>query len=208
MACANVLYTYAQKYLSFYQYETAKFFAERLYYEEPSPVHLNILAQCYYRQNKYKQVFQLLQDCSHPSNRYLFALACVALNKLSEAERALSPTQNGATNQLTSQQLHEIPEGALGLYLLGKVCRRQQRKDAALFYLRKAIEVSYFANLSAIIPFTLVLQADASCWCAIVEYHEMGGSIDISELCGVDMKKAIAIIGGNKVSRSGTHGAN
>ncbi len=146
MACAAVLHTYTQKYLSFYQYDTAKFFAERLYYEEPSPIHLNILAQCYYRLNKYKQVYQLLQDCSHPSNRYLFALACVALNKLSEAERALSPTSNGTTSQLSSEQLSEVPEGALGLYLLGKICRRQQRKDAALFYLRKSIEVFRFAN--------------------------------------------------------------
>jgi hypothetical protein len=36
----------------------------------------------------------------------------------------------------------------------------------------------------------------------------MGGSIDISEICGVDMKKAISILGGNQMSRSSSQGAN
>jgi tetratricopeptide (TPR) repeat protein len=142
MTCSTVLHDLVQKYLSLYQYDTAKFFAERLYYENPSPENLNVLAQCFYRLGKLKQAYHILQDSDHPSNRYLFALVCIAIGKLTEAERALSPNPQIDPQHLTGKQLGEVPEGAAGLYLLGRIARRSQCRDSAMFFLKKAIEVS------------------------------------------------------------------
>lgn len=144
MTCSTVLSDLVHKYLALFQYDTAKFFAERLYYENPSPENLNMMAQCFFRLGKFKQTYHILQDSDHPSNRYLFALVCVAIGKLSEAERALSPNTQIHPQNLTQKQLNDIPEGAAGLYLLGKIARRGQCREAALFYFKKAIEVYLF----------------------------------------------------------------
>jgi tetratricopeptide (TPR) repeat protein len=141
MTCSTVLYDLVHKYLSLFQYDTAKFFAERLYYENPSPENLNLMAQCFFRLGKLKQTYHILHDSDHPSNRYLFALVCIAIGKLSEAERALSPNTQISPQNLTQKQLNEVPEGAAGVYLLGRLARRSQCRDAALFYFKKAIEV-------------------------------------------------------------------
>lgn len=143
MSCATVLRDLVLKYQSIFQYEAAKFFAERLYYENPSPENLNLMAQCFFRMGKLKQTYHILHECTDPANRYLLALVCIAIGKLPEAERALSPSLQQDPEKLTQQQLSEVPEGAAGLYLLGRIARRGQCRDAALFYFRKAIEVMY-----------------------------------------------------------------
>lgn len=141
MTCSTVLHDLVQKYLALYQYDTAKFFAERLYYEIPSAENLNVLAQCFLRLGKAKQAYHILKDSTHPPNRYLFALICISIGKLTEAERALSPNPQIDPQNLTAQQLNEVPEGAAGLYLLGRIARRSQCRESALFYFLKAIEV-------------------------------------------------------------------
>lgn len=142
MSCSAVLSDLVQKYLSLSLYDTARFFAERLYYEDSSPQNLHLLAQCFFRLGKFKQTYHILQDNSHPSNRYLFAQTCIAIGKLSEAEKVLSPNSQIHPQNLTDQQLAEVPEGAAGVYLLGKIARRGQCREAAMFYFKKALEVS------------------------------------------------------------------
>ena len=60
-----------EHYLSIYLYETAKFYAERLYYEQPSEANLNTFAHTFYRQGKMKQTYLMLRNSSSPENRYL-----------------------------------------------------------------------------------------------------------------------------------------
>ena len=61
-------------YLSIYLYETAKFYAERLYYEQPSEANLNTFAHTFYRQGKIKQTYLMLRDCTSYENRYLLGM--------------------------------------------------------------------------------------------------------------------------------------
>ena len=66
-----VLRRLTEYYLSIYLYETARFYAERLYYEEPSERNLNVWAHTYYQQGKMKQTYLMLKDSSSMENRYL-----------------------------------------------------------------------------------------------------------------------------------------
>jgi anaphase-promoting complex subunit 3 len=141
MSCSEILHGLVARSLSVFDTDSARFFAERLCCEERSEANLNLLAQCYFRQGKYKQTYLILRDSIHPSNRYLFAMACFHINKLTEAERALSPNLDSLPQKLSDDEIGSIPEGSSGLFLLGRICRRMQRREAAMFYLKKAIEV-------------------------------------------------------------------
>ena len=67
----------------------AVFLAERLFAEKDCEETRNILAECYLSENKPYKAFHILKDCKSEENRYKFALACLKLNKLKEAEKAL-----------------------------------------------------------------------------------------------------------------------
>lgn len=127
--------------LSLHLIEDAKFYAERLYYEHPSQENLNVLAQCYFRQGKTKQCYLILQGSKLPANRYLLATCCFSLGKLDEAEATLLPS--GQFSAFSPQAAQEIPGGAAGLYLLGRICRRGNRKDSAIKYFTMSLTVSY-----------------------------------------------------------------
>ena len=130
---SQLLRQLVEQNLSLFLYEPAKFFAERLYYEDPCPENLHLWSQSYFRQGKFKQTYLLLQNDSWPSNRYLFAVACMQLGKLSEAERALRPDPKAKEES--------VPGGAAGLYLLGCICRHEQRKQAAIDYFQQSLRV-------------------------------------------------------------------
>jgi len=170
--------------LSLFLYEPAKFFAERLYYEDPQPEHLHLLGQSYFRAGKVQQTYLLLQNSPWPANRYLFAMAALQLGKLSEAERALLPTAGADKGSTTKpgQPDTAVPGGAAGLYLLGQVCRRGQRKEAAVEYFKQS------------------LQLDPAMWGAITELSEMGVAVDTSALFGVDLSAALKVLCDNDVS--------
>ena len=139
MSDAQQLLQLVERNLSQHLLEDAKFYAERLYYETGgSQEALNVLAQCYFRQNKIKQCYLLLQRCTLPANRYLLATCCYSLGKLDEAEATL--VQQGAPPSM--QTAASVPGGAAGLYLLGCVCRRGHRKEAAIQYLKLSLQVS------------------------------------------------------------------
>lgn len=142
--CTDVLRRLVVQNLSLFLYDDAKFYAERLYYEDPQPENLHLLGQTYFRQGKVKQTYLILQHSEWATNRYLFALSCLSLGKLNEVERALlSPMSAKAFKSQTVEvkDLEAIPGGAAGLYLLGVVCRREQRKEAAIDYFQKSLRL-------------------------------------------------------------------
>ena len=157
-SCTDVLRRLVIQNLSLFLYDNARFFAERLYYEDPQPENLHLLAQSYFRQGKIKQTYLILQHSDWPTNRYLFALSCIKLGKLNEAERALLPSAaaelSGSKSPLKDSS--SIPGGAAGYYLLGIICRKEQRKEAA---------IEHFQNS---------LLIDPALWGSITELSEMG----------------------------------
>ena len=165
---SQLLRQLVEQNLSLFLYEPAKFFAERLYYEDPCPENLHLWSQSYFRQGKFKQTYLLLQNDSWPSNRYLFAVACMQLGKLSEAERALRPDPKAKEES--------VPGGAAGLYLLGCICRHEQRKQAAIDYFQQSLRV------------------DPAMWSSVMELSEMGVAVDTSSLFGMDLVSALRVL--------------
>lgn len=138
-----------QKYMDLHLYDSARFYAERAWYDLPCQDHAYQLAQVYYKQGKIKQCYLILQDSKvgdHAASKYLLALCCVSLQKLEEAESILAPKQRFAPVQedfvLSEEMLASIPGGSAGLFLLGKVCRRQQRHSLAKVYFKYALQVN------------------------------------------------------------------
>ena len=144
----TILLRLVERNLSLNLLEDAKFYAERLYYESGgSEENLNVLAQCYFRQNKIKQCYLILQNCRLASNRYLLATCCMSLGKLTEAEVALVPT--GAPQTLHAAAT--IPGGAAGMYLLGSISRRNHQREKAIKFLTMSLQVS-FASVGGLGP--------------------------------------------------------
>lgn len=133
-------------------YVNATFYAERLHAICPNEDSLGFLAKCYYAQHKWKQVYLILQHATSTTNRYLFAVVCIELKKFKEAESALLasyPLENGVSFQTllpkhinAEKALVYIPGGASGIYLLGKVARKQHQKEKAIEYLKLCLQVS------------------------------------------------------------------
>ena len=176
MSATSVLRQLIQASLAGYLYENAKFYAERLFAEYPIAEHLHLLAEIYFKQGKTKQTYLILQSSTYQPSRYLFAVACIALGKFSEAERALLPVSYMQPQSMTTEIVDQIPGGAAGLYLLGVICRKEHRFPAAIDYFHKS------------------LQKDPSMWCAITELSEMGVNIDTSKLYGVNLESALKIL--------------
>lgn len=86
---------------------------------------------------------------SHDSSihrRYLFALACMDLGKFDEGERALLPQATASkllSQKITADDVHSVPGGAAGLYLLGKFSRKQHRAETAIDYFKLSLEVLF-----------------------------------------------------------------
>lgn len=142
-ALLQSLVTYS---FSAHLHENALFYAERLFYESPTAQNLNLLAQCYFRLGKHKQAYLILHGAGkalNDVNRYLLSLACVELNKYEEAEAVLKPK---SVEKVTFDSLLEVPGGAAGVYLLGRICRREQRRDMAIDYYKICLQVGSFAN--------------------------------------------------------------
>lgn len=161
--CKSLWLGLCQHYLDRYLLDAALFYAERLYYEaEEDIASTNLLAQCYFRMGKVKQTYLILQQRLggawvgggagtarsaevSSSNRYLFAVACVALEKFQEAESTLlshfAGTGAAAGSLIPLAAASAVPGGAVGVYLLGRICRLQHRKEAAIHYFKIALQV-------------------------------------------------------------------
>jgi tetratricopeptide (TPR) repeat protein len=128
-------------YCSIFLFDNARFYAERLFYTNPNSDNLFLLARCYRGLGKIKQVYHLLRDDTYPPNRYHFAQVCIELGKYQEVHHTLLPSSVTHPNNLTDADVARIPGGGAGLYLLGITCRKENRKDFAVAYFKKALQV-------------------------------------------------------------------
>ena len=75
--------------LRFELYHNAAFLSERLLAQVDNEDIRLLLAESYLGDGKTYKAYEVLKSCTLAPNRYKFALTCVKLNKLPEAERAL-----------------------------------------------------------------------------------------------------------------------
>lgn len=120
-----------QESLSLYMQENAIFLAERLVAEFPTEGNHFLLATCYHRANQPYRAYHILKGLMGAQSRYLFALSCLNLGKLTEAETALMP-DNDST---------KVPNGAAGFYLLGRIYQLSNRHSAAIAYYSTAVQL-------------------------------------------------------------------
>ena len=69
-----------------------------------------MLAESYIGEGKAYKAYEVLKGCSSAECRYKFALTCIRLKKMAEAEKAL-----GGRGKI---ELKNVPNGAAGFYLL------------------------------------------------------------------------------------------
>ncbi|RHY77466.1 hypothetical protein DYB30_007070 [Aphanomyces astaci] len=127
-----------KRYLDQNVHATAVFLAERLVAENSSEDNLGLLADAYYRSGAGHRAISLLerhmtsnQGILSAHNRYLLALCCFEADRLSDAENVLIPSTS--TRRSTGEgATKDVPNGAAGLYLLGRVHRRLHRTDQAI----------------------------------------------------------------------------
>eukprot|EP00878_Enallax_costatus_P033112 GHUV01036499.1.p1 GENE.GHUV01036499.1~~GHUV01036499.1.p1 ORF type:complete len:275 (+),score=53.83 GHUV01036499.1:286-1110(+) len=109
-----------QSSLSLGLYDNAKFLAERLVAASSSEETKLLLATCYRHCNQGYRAVHLLRGSNSQRCRYLAALCCTDLRRYAEAEVLL--LRGGET---------EVPNGAAGWYLLGRIARLNNHPDRA-----------------------------------------------------------------------------
>lgn len=139
----EILISLINYYNSNYLYINSLYYSERYYYNKPSSLSLYYLSKSYYNLNKYKQVYHLLKEDKNNLNCYLFSIVCIKLNKLNEAENCLLSNIKNIKNinDINDKNIQLIPGGSNGLYLLGLICKKEQRKEYAINYFKKCLEV-------------------------------------------------------------------
>ncbi|KAI9907915.1 hypothetical protein PsorP6_004299 [Peronosclerospora sorghi] len=131
-----------QRYLNDYVYDNARFLAERLVAHHPTEKHKLLLATCYYCSRQKARAAAVLDGATRPKNRYLLACCCLQLDRLAEAENALLGSGNYQMDDLRA--IENVPSGASGLYLLGKIYRRGNRRQQAVTCFVKSLEIDPF----------------------------------------------------------------
>jgi hypothetical protein len=81
----------------------------------------------------------VLAGARRAENRYLLASCCLEQGRLTEAEDALLGDEGERTPSLAGGGAddREIPMGAAGLYLMGRICARANRRQQAVDYFIK-----------------------------------------------------------------------
>mmetsp|Transcript_6897 Transcript_6897/g.12747 ORF Transcript_6897/g.12747 Transcript_6897/m.12747 type:complete len:783 (+) Transcript_6897:305-2653(+) len=190
-AAAGTLKVLVQKYLGLGMLRNATFLAEQLLAIEPSKESVSLLATCFMRDKQFNRAYTVLQRDFDPSlmndkqvedqldvdNRYLLAQCCYELGKLREAEAVLvqdTPLEMSGPQKCVEDILEHIyvPNGAAGLYLLGLICTRDNRREHAVTY------------------FCLALRTDPFLWDAFEQLCELGVDIDPSAFFGVAPEQA------------------
>ena len=146
----------AEQNLQCHQYDNATFLCECLHAQNRSEANLQLLGRCYWHSAAHLKGFAALQGASSGANRYLFALCCLELGKLHEAEAALlkgTALSGRKPADCAAEVLGQgvggdgtcpVPGGAAGLVLLGKLCRRGNRTAQAIAYFELALRLDPF----------------------------------------------------------------
>lgn len=147
-----------QQYLQVMCLENATFLAERMVAACKSTNARYLLALCYYRSSSPQRALVVLDDVKehNASTKYLIAKCCYDLEQYGRAEEALlhqarelfsdykinSASPLPMDEWIVQSSPTPIPNGAVGLHLLGNVCRRSNRKRRATEYYRMSLQVS------------------------------------------------------------------
>jgi anaphase-promoting complex subunit 3 len=126
-------------------YSNAVFLAERLVAENDCEESRALMAECYLSEMKPYKAYYILKDCKSELNRYKFAVVCLKLNKLKEAEKALTHTFTDGNNRFIlnhSFKFENVPNGANGLYLLGLISEKLQKLNDAKEFYKKAVDLN------------------------------------------------------------------
>jgi tetratricopeptide (TPR) repeat protein len=97
-----------------------------------------VLGKLYYRMGKTKQAYIILKNSKETGNCYLLAICCVKLGFYKEAELALLRSLFLEPKSVIDV---DVPGGAQGFYLLGVISRKQHRKETAIEYFKRSLEV-------------------------------------------------------------------
>jgi Anaphase-promoting complex, cyclosome, subunit 3 len=160
-----------QEYLQVMCLENATFLAERMVASCKSINAHYLLAVCHYRSNAPQRALSVLEHNSaflkeHPPTAYLMAQCSFQLKQYGRAEEVLLQTARSDYREYKANYINNhaaqgddrgapmtmdewmvetspcpVPNGAVGLYLLGNVCRRSNRKRRAMEYYRMSLQV-------------------------------------------------------------------
>lgn len=89
-----------------------------------------LLATCLQRAGRVSQAIAVLDGATQPQSRYLLAVCCFQLGRLAAAENAL--VGGGGDCFDGGPASAQVPNGAAGLYLMGRICRRANRREQAI----------------------------------------------------------------------------
>lgn len=132
----NYLYECVQASLRAFLYANATFLCERLNAEFPSESNVHLLATCYFRSNKAHLAYHVLKGTTTRQCRYLFALVCMQMQSLEEAEATLlNSLEPGAES---------LPGSATSYYLLCVICKQSGRRQAAIGHYTQALSLDPF----------------------------------------------------------------
>lgn len=136
----NYLYECVQGSLRGYLYKNATFLCERLCAEFPSESNVHLLATCYFRSNQAHRAYHVLKGTKSRQCRYLFALACMQMESLEEAEAALLSSLEAGAEALPGAGAGS----AASYYLLGVICKQSDRRQAAIGHYTQALGLDPF----------------------------------------------------------------
>lgn len=127
--------------LEWNQYENATFLAERLVACDGSAANVYLLANCYNLGGSPQRAYAVLKGSTNAACRYLFARCCITLERLEEAEIAL--TGGGELEHNHELETLGCTNGSVFL-LLGDICRKASRPEQAIQCYRKALATNPF----------------------------------------------------------------
>ncbi len=93
--------------LRFELYKNSAFLAKRLLAQVDNEDVRLLLAESYLGEGKTYKAYEVLKSCTAGPSRYKFALTCVKLNKLPEAERTLLFDRDAVGNRYPMQGTHQ-----------------------------------------------------------------------------------------------------
>lgn len=144
-----------QQYLGLLCIDNAIFLAERFYAQYPISCNaLYLLATCYHRNHESKRAYTILKSYALSEGplteccRYLWARCCLDMELYAEGEEVmLLDVDLNLLSTSTSPELLEqcgIPWGAAGFSLLGKLCRKANRRKRAIDFFFYSLQVRHF----------------------------------------------------------------
>ena len=176
--------------LAAYLYGNAAFIAERLAAAAPCEENRLLLATCYFRAGKVARAYHTLKGASSADGRYLTAMCCKEMGRLSEAEMALMPSahatfahqrgghgaRGGSGGSGAADGADAVPNGAAGYFLLAQICRQTDRRKEAIAHLQRALSLDPFM------------------WCAYEELCDLGADEEAQAVYGAsDAMSAAAL---------------